>query len=56
VVRKFAQENKITEIKISILGKHLFAKKKCDTVEQAAVEALEATKRKVTKHKGKVFA
>ena len=56
VDRKSAQENKIAEIKIGIPGKDLFAKKKCDSFEEATVEAVEAIRRQLTKHKGKVLA
>lgn len=56
VDRKSAQENKIAEIKVGIPGKDLFAKKKCDSFEEAAVGAIEAVRRQLTKHKGKVLA
>tara|TARA_B100000508_G_scaffold75230_1_gene58594 strand:+ start:55289 stop:55585 length:297 start_codon:yes stop_codon:yes gene_type:complete len=56
VDRKSAQENKIAELKIGIPGKDLFAKKKCDSFEEAAVEAIEAVRRQLAKHKGKVLA
>jgi putative sigma-54 modulation protein len=56
VDRKSAQQNKIAEFKIGIPGKDLFAKKQCDTFEEASVEALEAARRQITKHKGKVLA
>jgi putative sigma-54 modulation protein len=56
VDRKSAQENKIAEVKIGMPGKDLFAKKKCDSFEEATVEAIEAVRRQIAKHKGKVLA
>lgn len=47
------QENKVAEIKISIPGKELFAKKKCKSFEEAADLACEALRRQVKKHKSK---
>ncbi|MBD3635738.1 MAG: ribosome-associated translation inhibitor RaiA [Crocinitomicaceae bacterium] len=45
--------NKIAEIKISIPGKELFAKKQCKSFEEAADLACEALRRQVRKHKTK---
>jgi len=56
VDRKSAQQNKIVEIKLGLPRKELFSKKQCDTFEEAAVEAVEASRRQLTKHKGKVLA
>lgn len=56
VDRKSAQQNKIAEVKIGIPGKDLFAKKKCDSFEEATVEAMEAVRRQLSKHKGKISA
>lgn len=56
VDRKSAQVNKIAEIKVGIPGKDLFAKKKCDSFEEAVVESVEATRRQLAKHKGKLVA
>lgn len=53
---KSAQQNKIAEVKIGIPGKDLFAKKKCDSFEEATVEAMEAVRRQLSKHKGKISA
>ena len=46
-------ENKIAEIKISIPGKELFAKKQSGSFEEAADLAVEALRRQVHKHKAK---
>jgi len=46
-------ENKVTEIKLSIPGKDLFAKKQCRTFEEATDEAVEALRRQISKHKSK---
>lgn len=46
-------DNKIAEIKLSIPGKELFAKKQCKSFEEAADLAVEALRRQVRKHKDK---
>ena len=56
VERKSAQENKTVEIKINIPGKDLFAKKQCDSFEEATVEAVEALRKQIKKYKGKIMA
>ncbi len=56
VDRKSAQANKIAEVKLGVPGKDLFAKKKCDSFEEAIVDALEAVRRQLAKHKGKLVA
>ncbi len=48
------KENKLAEIKILIPGKELFAKKQCRTFEEATDLAVEALRRQVRKHKGKL--
>lgn len=48
------QENKIAEIKINIPGKELFAKKQCKSFEEATDTAIEALRRQIKKHKGKI--
>jgi len=54
-VDKSAQHNnKVAEIKLSIPGKELFAKKQCDSFEEAADLACEALRRQVKKHKAKL--
>lgn len=49
-------ENKVAEIKISMPGKELFAKKQCKSFEEAADSAVEALRRQIKKYKGKVKA
>ncbi len=46
-----SRENKITEIKVSIKGQHLFAKKQSKTFEEATDVAVEALKKQLAKHK-----
>jgi len=48
------KENKLAEIKILLPGKELFAKKQCKTFEEATDLAVEALRRQVRKHKGKI--
>jgi len=47
-------ENKVTEIKINIPGKVLFAKEQCKTFEEATDLAIEALRKQINKHKEKV--
>lgn len=49
-------ENKITEVKISIPGKELFAKKQSKTFEEATDIALDALKRQIDKHRTKTLS
>jgi putative sigma-54 modulation protein len=56
VERKSAQENKTVEIKMNIPGKELFAKKQCDSFEEATLEAVEALRKQIKKYKGKAMA
>lgn len=44
-------ENKVAEIKLSIPGKELFAKKQCKSFEEAADLACEALRKQVKRHK-----
>ncbi|NNC82417.1 MAG: ribosome-associated translation inhibitor RaiA [Flavobacteriales bacterium] len=46
--------NKITEIKLNIPGKDLFAKKQAKTFEEATDEAVDALRRQLLKRKGKL--
>jgi putative sigma-54 modulation protein len=46
-------ENKIAEVKLSIPGKELFAKKQCKTFEEATDVALDALRRQIDKHRTK---
>lgn len=48
------KENKIAEVKLLMPGKELFAKKQCKSFEEAADEAVEALRRQVRRHKGKI--
>lgn len=56
VERKSVQDNKTVEIKMNIPSKDLFAKKQCDSFEEATVEAVEALRKQIKKYKGKVMA
>ncbi len=47
------KENKVTEIKLAIPGKDLFAKKQCKSFEEATDEAVEALRRQISKHKSR---
>jgi putative sigma-54 modulation protein len=53
--KEHAHDNKIAEIKIHIPGKELFAKKQCDSFEEAADQAVEAIRKQVSKHKEKLI-
>ena len=46
-------ENKVTEIKLKVPGKELFAKKQSKSFEQAADEVVEALRRQLKKYKEK---
>lgn len=47
-------ENKIAEIKLSLPGKEVFAKKQCKSFEEAADLACDALRKQVKKHKSKI--
>ncbi len=47
-------ENKITEIKLAIPGKEIFAKRKCKSFEEATDLAVEALRRQIKRYKGKM--
>jgi putative sigma-54 modulation protein len=47
------RENKISEIKLDVAGKPLFAKKQSKTFEEATDDAIDALKKQITKHKHK---
>lgn len=47
------KENKISEIKLDLSGKPLFAKKQSKTFEEATDDAIDALKVQITKHKQK---
>lgn len=46
-------ENKIAEVKLSIPGKDLFAKKQCKSFEEATDVAVDALKKQIDKHRAK---
>ena len=46
-------ENKLTEIKVDIPGKDLFAKKQTDSFEKSADAAIEALRKQLQKYKEK---
>jgi|TARA_B110000014_G_C19946129_1_gene489583 putative sigma-54 modulation protein len=48
-------QNKIVEIKLNIPGKDLFAKKQCKSFEEATDVAIDALRRQLKKHKGKLL-
>lgn len=47
------KENKITEIKLHVPGKDLFAKKQCKSFEEATNVAVEALRRQIMKDKSR---
>ena len=47
------KENKITEIKIHVPGKEMFAKKQCKSFEEATNVAVEALRRQIMKDKNR---
>ncbi|KAB2859006.1 MAG: ribosome-associated translation inhibitor RaiA [Flavobacteriales bacterium] len=47
-------ENKVAEIKLSVPGNDIFAKKQCKTFEEATDLAVEALRRQLKKHKEKL--
>jgi putative sigma-54 modulation protein len=47
------RENKISEIKLDLSGKPLFARKQSRTFEEATDDAIDALKKQITKHKQK---
>ena len=48
-------ENKIVEMKLNVPGTTLFAKEKSKSFEAAADQAIEALRRQLKKHKGKLI-
>ncbi len=56
VDRKAAANNKVSEIKINIPGKELFAKKQCDSFEEATDLVTDALRRQLMKYKEKTLA
>ncbi len=47
-------ENKVAEVKLLLPGNELFAKKQCKSFEEAADLAVQALKKQVARHKGKL--
>jgi putative sigma-54 modulation protein len=47
--------NKVAEVRLLLPGKELFAKKRSRTFEEATDLAVEALRRQVRKHKGKMI-
>ena len=50
------KENKVTEIKLLVPGRDLFASRQCKTFEEATDVAVEALRRQIKKHKEKLRA
>ena len=48
------KENKITEIRIKVPGEEFFAEKQSDSFEKSTDLAVEALRRQIRKHKGKL--
>lgn len=53
VDKKAATNNKVTEIKLHMPGRELFAKKQCDSFEQATDEVVQAIRKQIKRCKGK---
>jgi putative sigma-54 modulation protein len=51
--KDLTRENKISEIKLDLSGRPLFAKKQSKTFEEATDDAITALKKQITKHKQK---
>ncbi len=49
-----SHDNKVAEVKLLLPGNELFAKKQCNSFEEAADSAVQALKKQVEKHKNKV--
>ena len=47
------KDNKVAEIRLQVPGYDLYAKKQCDSFEEAADTAVSAIKKQLEKHKGK---
>jgi putative sigma-54 modulation protein len=50
------KENKVTEIKLLVPGKDLFAKRQCKSFEEATDDAVEALRRQIRKQRDKTRA
>ena len=49
-----SKENKITEIRLEVRGNPIFAKKQSNTFEESTDNVVEALRRQLQKHKGKL--
>lgn len=49
-----APENKIAEIRLIIPGNDLYAKKRCNTFEEATDTAVDALRKQLSKHKSRM--
>jgi putative sigma-54 modulation protein len=49
-------DNKVVEIKLTLPGREIFAKKQCKSFEEAADSSVEALRRQIRKYKGKLNA
>jgi putative sigma-54 modulation protein len=47
-------DNKVSEIKLSIRGNDLFAKKQSKSFEESTDNAIDALRQQIEKHKGKI--
>lgn len=54
--KNVTSENKIVEIKMSVPGTELFAKRQCKTFEEATDQAVEALRAQIKKQKEKAQA
>jgi putative sigma-54 modulation protein len=51
VEKRQSEDNKIAEIKLELPGTSLFAKKQCNSFEEATDSSVDAIKRQLKKHK-----
>ena len=54
VAKAETSDNKIAEIRLQVPGYDLYAKKQCNTFEEATDKAVDALKKQLEKHKGKM--
>ena len=54
VAKAETSDNKIAEIRLQVPGYDLYAKKQCNTFEEATDTAVDALKKQLEKHKGKM--
>ena len=53
VTNQADRENKLAEIRINVRGSDLYAKKQCNTFEEATDQAIDALKKQLSKRKDK---